>query len=220
MFHEGELLLAKEALVFLFEVGGEECGADALANLLGGEEAAAVEFGAGGRGDVGDETEGVDEFALARTLEDVAGEELDVGVESGNVDTDFLAYLAIEGGEKLFAVVDVATDGGVPTVGLNVLPSGSMLEIEMPCGVEEMEMDNGVERLVDAVVGNGASGLANDVAVAVDYGEKFLEVVLHKDSFERNKGLFAEFRTPMTTIKNYIRDNLNLVYTKNQFGVH
>lgn len=171
MFHEGELLLAEEAHVFLFEIGGEKSGADALTNLLGREEAAAVELGAGDWENVSDETECVDEFALARAFKDVAGEELGVDAEGGEVEADFFAYLAMEGGEKFFAVIDVATHGGVPTVGLNVLPHGTVLKIEMPVGIEEMEMDDGVEWFVDAVVGNGASGLANDIAGRINYGE-------------------------------------------------
>ena len=176
------LCILKYTLVFLLKVGGKETCADAVGDFFGGEESAAVKFGAGQRCCSRDEAEHVDEFALTGTLEDVAREELRLlalGCESREVETYLFAHLAEEGGLNVFAPIDVAADSGVPTVGLDVLPGGAVLEEEFASGVEHVEMHHGMQRLVGAVVGCAAGGLADDVAFGIDHGEKFLGVVLH-----------------------------------------
>ena len=133
-----------QSLDLALEVGGQDVLSNGGANLVKSPEAAAVEFVIGGVDlSVVNGTEDIDQLPLPQTLEDVHPQSL--GREDG--DAEFLAHLSEEGFLGRLAVVDVSADGCVPLPWLDVFPFWALLQVELTCAVEHMQMHHGVQSL-------------------------------------------------------------------------
>lgn len=89
------------------------------------------------------------------------------------MESEFLASLAEEGFLKALAIIDMPTDGGVPTAGSNIFLHGALLEVEASLSVEDVQMNNGMERHGSAMA-IAARGLPYDLSGFVNKGEQFL----------------------------------------------
>ena len=98
------------------------------------------------------------------------------------LDAQFLAHLASQGIGHILAIVDVASAGSVPFARLNVLPFGTLLQVELAFAVDDVQVNHWVE-LLGAVVGLATKNAANHVAIVVDKGKQFFAVI-HNESFE------------------------------------
>lgn len=172
---------AKYPIVLLLKIRSEESRSHTPKNLFARKEASSVEFRTRLRRFFRCEAKHVDELAFALTLEDVLCKRFHafVCVEVGEVKTDLFPHLTMESRGDVLTPIDVAPDGRIPTVGLNVLPHGTMQEEEFALGVKHVKMYNGMERFVDAVVCCSAGSLSDDVAIGIYHGKKFLRIIFH-----------------------------------------
>lgn len=89
-----------------------------------------------------------------------------------DVEADFFADLADEGCGDILSPINVAANGCVPTVGLNVLPRRTMLEEKLALGVENVEVYDGMKWFsVMSTVSKAASCLTDDVTIDINNGE-------------------------------------------------
>ena len=112
------------------------------------------------------------QFSLAAALEDVAAEEL---VREGCY-AEFLADLAAECLCDGLAVGYVSSAGGVPFAGLYVLSCGWVLEVEVALGVEDVQVDYGMQGHAAAVC-VATRDAAGYVSLLIDCGEHLFGVV-------------------------------------------
>ena len=106
--------------------------------------------------------EDIYQFTLPRALEDIFAKELGCEVR----DAQFLPHLAQQRSAGRLAVIYVPSDGGVPLPGLDILPYGSFLQIDVTCRVEHVQVNDGVQQLA-AVVAFAACGGAHNASVFV-----------------------------------------------------
>lgn len=89
------------------------------------------------------------------------------------MESKFLASLAEESFLKALAIIDMSADGSVPTAGGNIFLHGALLEVEASLTVEDVQMNNGMERHGTAMA-IAARGLPYDLPGFVNKGEQFL----------------------------------------------
>ena len=159
----------EEARVFVFELGGEGTGAEGVMDLVGGPEAALVDFGrVEGEGAVVAEEERADEFGFeGGTPKELVGK----GHVAGG-DAEFFAGFAEGACFGRLARLEVATYGRIPAPGLDVLGEGALLQEEVIPMVEYED----VHGLVDEggiAMAFAAGSLADDLTVLIDEVEDF-----------------------------------------------
>ena len=88
----------------------------------------------------------------------------------------FLAGFAKEGVVHIFAVVDVSTNGSVPFARLDIFIERAFLQIKFATSVKNVQVHHRMQQLASTVTFM-ASGFADNLALLVDDGEKF--VVIH-----------------------------------------
>ena len=111
----------------------------------------------------------VDKFALDIRLEYISAYEL----RSEIAESEFLAALAAQGCDYVFAVVDMAADGRIPFAGLNIFVGRPFLQIDVAAAVDDVKMYDGMQRFGSAVTVT-ARGAADDRAVFVDKRQEFV----------------------------------------------
>ena len=114
----------------------------------------------------------IDQLSLSRTLEHVFVDEHRLEIR----DAQFLAHLAPQGLLGRLAERHVPAYGRVPLAGLDVLPRRALLQIELACRVEDMQMHDGVQQLA-AAVALAARGRARRPSLHVYYGEHLFLII-------------------------------------------
>ena len=84
------------------------------------------------------------------------------------VEVQLLVGFAVEGLLDVFSIRDMPADGGVPAEREEVLVCAALLEVDVAAAVDDVEVDDRVQRLVRMVMHAVAGGLGDDVAVLVD----------------------------------------------------
>lgn len=167
------LVVAEEFEVFALEVGGEDAFAYVFDDFVGRPEASAVEFVGRGWDGLDGGSVGVDEFFVAWRFKDVARQKFGREVFK----SDFFAGFSAKGCCGVFAEVDVTADGCVPFPGLDVFPFGAFLKVELTLGVEDVEVDDGVEQSA-AVVAFASRCRADDLSGFVDERQEFVGIIV------------------------------------------
>lgn len=171
--------------VFLFKVWREERFSHESGNLFGRKEASAIEFFGGMGRNICHQTEDMYQFSLALALENIACEHL----RTGDVgDANLLSHFALQGCVDVFVPVDMSAYGSIPLVGLDILPCRAVLQIEFSAGIEDVEVDNGVQRFaVGAGMRLAACGVSHNTAFGVHHWKEFVCVIVHHSSGLRSR---------------------------------
>ena len=111
-------------------------------------------------------------FAFASRFEDILFDAF--GSEVG--DAEFFLHLTLQGLFHILAQVNMTADCSIPLVGLDVFPRGALLEVEVALGVEDMEVDNGMEQFAAVVTFASCSG-RDDISLFVNNREHLFVII-------------------------------------------
>ncbi len=134
---------SEELLVFRFKIGREDTLPHVGGYLVRCPKAPAIKLiGIWSDWAVIDSLVDIDELTLTVTLEDIASEAFRLKVHHA----EFFADLTCQSLGDILAESDMAAGGRIPATRLYVLPRRTLLQIKLAGTVEEVKMDDGVQR--------------------------------------------------------------------------
>ena len=149
------------------EIGSEYPLPYGVADFLKSPEAATIELILWGQdGTIIDGAVDVDQFALTLTFEDILSHSY--GDKISN--TQLLANLSAQSIFGVLAIVNMATDRGVPLARLDIFPFWASLQVDVALGIEHMEMDDGVQQMRTTMTLTTRS-LTHDTPLFINNGE-------------------------------------------------
>lgn len=80
----------------------------------------------------------------------------------------FLAHLSFQCSGDILAIVDMAANCGIPLTGLYGFPLWAMLQIEMSCRIEQVQMHHRMQEFC-TIVTLTTGGAANNLARLIYY---------------------------------------------------
>ena len=110
--------------------------------------------------------------------------------------SQFFTHFPFQSHLYAFTQIDMSANGCIPFAGLDILPVGTLLQIEFATAVENMQVDNRMQQFASVVTFASCSG-SRDIPFFVYDGEHFFVIISHDGFyawFLQRYGLFGKVR--------------------------